>query len=62
MDKPECRIRVIVTRDDGTVIHDRIGDHNDADFRQWMGKTAFWAMRNEHGMTSFPASWKVDVK
>lgn len=49
------RVRVYKMDDFDCVIHDRTGDHNNASFRRWMGATAFWAMRNNHGMNTEPA-------
>lgn len=49
------KIRVVVrdlTRD--RIVHDRIGDHNDPEFRKWMGRTAYWAVRNNHSMWTAP--------
>lgn len=34
----------------------REGDHADREFRQWMGKHAFWAMRNGREMRTIPVS------
>lgn len=48
-------VRVTVSSSAGVIIHERIVDHDDADHRAWMGKTAFWAVRHGHSMTTAPA-------
>lgn len=44
-------VKDIITKE---IIHDKIGDHDDHQFRVWMGKTAYWAMRNDHSITCYP--------
>lgn len=48
------RVRVYKMDDLDRVVVDRIGSHNDPEFRRWMGRTAYWAMRNNHGMNTEP--------
>lgn len=48
------RVRVYKMDDLDCVVHDRTGNHNDPRFRQWMARTAYWAMRNRHGVNSEP--------
>lgn len=50
-------VRNIETDD---VIHDRTGDHDDLLFRKWMGKTAFWAVRNGHYMMTGPVTEEMN--
>ena len=35
-------------------VHDRTGDHNDRFFREWVGKTIWWALRNGKSVTFYP--------
>lgn len=60
-DNTPVLIRVIV-RDvtSGRIIHNKVGDHEDPEFRKWMGRTSFWAMRNGHSV--FSSSYNVGVK
>lgn len=55
-----CLIRVVVREDapddDGAVIHDRCGNHNDAIFRDWITDTQWWAMRNGKTVSMYPAT------
>jgi hypothetical protein len=46
--RPRCMVRVVVhdKGDERAVIHDREGDHNYEDFREWIIHTSYWAMRN----------------
>lgn len=48
-------IRVIV-RDlkEDRIVHNKVGNHNSSQFRQWMGRTAFWAFRNGCSMSCYP--------
>jgi hypothetical protein len=57
-----CMVRVVVRNQadpDAKPVHDRVGDHQDPGFRTWMGKTAFWAFRNNHSVYSYPC--EIDV-
>lgn len=51
----------VITRDirDGEVTVKRI-DHNDRWDRQWLGKHAYWAMRNGHEVTTRPVPPEVE--
>lgn len=40
----------------GEVSQIKTGNHNDKDFRVWMGKAAFWALRNGHAMMTEPVN------
>lgn len=56
VNKP-CMIRVIVSdddNDDAEPIHDRTGDHNYGDFRDWITHTTYWAMRNGKRVIMYP--------
>lgn len=52
-----CMIRVVVRENDdngdGEPIHDRTGDHNYGDFREWISHTTYWAMRNGKRMSMY---------
>lgn len=55
-----CMVRVVVRSDsdpDAPPVHDREGDHNYSDFREWMGKTAWWAARNGFSMSMYPITY-----
>lgn len=54
---PPCMVRVVVreNNDPDVIIHDKTGDHNDRFFREWMGKTAWWALRNDKTICTYPA-------
>lgn len=53
------KVRVI-TRDMKTGKHsERVIDHDDREQRQWLGKHAFWAMRNHHEVVTFPVIEEV---
>ena len=45
---------VVINCETEEVIHDRVGDHNNGSFRIWMGKTAFWALRNNRKVGVVP--------
>ncbi len=48
-------VRVIITHvPTGKVDHDRVGDHNYQDFRDWITQTAHWAVRNERSVSIVP--------
>lgn len=48
------KVRVI-TRDMKTgTSTERVIDHDDREQRQWLGKHAFWAMRNHHEVVTRP--------
>ena len=51
-------VRVIVREAGGdyTIKHDRVGDHNAKWFRDWIGKTAYWAARSGHTVYMAPES------
>jgi hypothetical protein len=46
--KAPCMIRVIVydPNDPDTLIHNKVGDHEERYFRDWITSTEWWAMRN----------------
>jgi len=46
-------VRNMETRE---IVHNRTVDHDNPIARQWMGKTAFWAFRNNHEMESRPVN------
>lgn len=54
--KPVCLVRVVVRdpADPDTAIHDKTGDHNERHFRDWIVKTAWWALRNGKSVTQYP--------
>lgn len=55
---PACLVRVVVCEandDEADAIHDRTGDHNYADFRDWIRDTIHWAVRNGKMVTIEPA-------
>lgn len=55
IDRPaRVMVRVRVYQDDGTVDHDRVGDHKSHEFRSWIGSTAYWALRNGRTITTYP--------
>lgn len=52
-----CPIRVVVRDEadaDGAPIHDKLGDHNDRFFRDWITHTTWWALRNNKSITLYP--------
>jgi hypothetical protein len=51
-----CPIRVVVrdVANPDTPIHDKTGDHNDKFFREWIGATVWWAMRNGKSVYTYP--------
>lgn len=54
-----CPVRVVIRENsdpDAPAIHDRFGDHNDKEFREWMGKTAYWALRNDKSVYTYPVT------
>jgi hypothetical protein len=50
-------IRVVVRETTGEceVIHDKTGDHSEKFFREWIGKTTWWALRNGKSVLSYPS-------
>lgn len=50
----KIRVRVYKMDDLDCVVIDRTGNHNNPEFRKWMGRTAYWAMRNHMGMNTEP--------
>lgn len=49
-------VNVRVYDADGAEDQNRTGDHNTPEFRAWMGKTAWWAFRNNRRMMVMPVS------
>ena len=52
-----CNIRFVVRENsdpDAPPIHDKTGDHNDRYFRDWMGSTVWWALRNDKSVHTYP--------
>lgn len=50
-------VRVVVSEnqgDDSPVIHDKVGDHGDSYFRDWIINTVWWAMRNDKHVEMIP--------
>jgi hypothetical protein len=49
-------VRVVIESADGRSEpdHDRVGDHNYQDFRDWIMKTTHWAVRNGRKVTITP--------
>lgn len=47
-------VTVIIRDWNGNETQRKHVDHDDREDRQWMGKAAFWAMRNEHSMETVP--------
>jgi hypothetical protein len=52
-----CPVRVVI-RDDSNPdlppIHDKVADHGDRFFRDWITKTTWWALRNGKSVSIFP--------
>lgn len=51
-----ANVRVVVAPVDAphTPDHDRAGDHNYQDFRDWIMTTTYWAVRNGRTVTITP--------
>lgn len=47
-------VRVISRNLDTNEVAERVIDHDDREHRQWLGKHAFWAMRNRVEVTTRP--------
>lgn len=52
-------VTVIIRDPRGAITQRRHIDHNNRDDRHWMGKAAYWAMRNAHSMETVPGHVEV---
>ncbi len=48
------KVRVITRNLETNETEDRVIDHDDREDRKWLGKHAFWAMRNGREVTTRP--------
>lgn len=48
------KVRVITRNLDTNETDERTINHDDREDRQWLGKHAFWAMRNRHEVVTRP--------
>ena len=55
------QVRCIVRDDSGAVIHDRTGNYKKQHFRNWIGRTACWALNNGCGVITYPLDQPATV-
>lgn len=55
-DKKPLMVRVVIRETEGEckIIHDKTGDHHEKYFREWISKTAWWALHNGKSVLTYP--------